>query len=235
MISKISRNIMLRQFSLERCYKPKVLVSHPEWEYQDLLELAVASRSQIDELCFIQIGAFDGVSNDALNVLIKGHKNVKGIVIEPQIQAFEALKEHYQDYPNITPLRIVISNSDTEVDFYSSRLFSVQRASLNKQHVLKGAGVREENILQEKIKSCTFSTLIKEYQIDHLDLVQIDAEGYDAEILKMINFDEIKPSVIRFEHDHLSDRDSADCMSLLAKHGYRFLGEQRDIIAILSK
>ena len=29
----------------------------------------------------------------------------------------------------------------------------------------------------------------------HLDLLQIDTEGFDFEIIKMINFDKIKPSI----------------------------------------
>ena len=41
---------------------------------------------------------------------------------------------------------------------------------------------------------------MKTYKIKKIDLLQIDTEGYDAEIILNIDFDLMKPKIIRFEH-----------------------------------
>ena len=46
-------------------------------------------------------------------------------------------------------------------------------------------------------------TLIANNNIEGLDYLQIDTEGYDVEILKMIDFNIIMPKLIRFECSNL--------------------------------
>ncbi len=54
------------------------------------------------------------------------------------------------------------------------------------------------------------------------DLLQIDTEGYDATILRMIDFSRCRPRLIKFEHKSLSAGERAGCdRSRLRAHGYR--------------
>ena len=75
--------------------------------------------------------------------------------------------------------------------------------------------------------------LIEEQEITHLNLLQIDAEGYDFEVIKMIDFDIIKPSIIKFEHKNLSKRDQEKAHDLLSSNGYAIQCEDCDTFAIL--
>jgi hypothetical protein len=75
--------------------------------------------------------------------------------------------------------------------------------------------------------------LLEEHGLNRLDLVQVDAQGYDYEIVRTIDFETVRPSIIRFEHAHLTDDQCNGCVELLASHGYRFIAERRDIIALL--
>jgi hypothetical protein len=68
--------------------------------------------------------------------------------------------------------------------------------------------------------------------LQHVDLIQIDAEGYDWPIIRSIDFSRLHPAVIRFEYRHMSSSDADTCLSLLARHGYRLIVESRDIIAV---
>ena len=73
--------------------------------------------------------------------------------------------------------------------------------------------------------------MIIEAEINHIDLLQIDAEGYDYEIIKMIKFQKIRPSIIRYEHKHLSKKDFTECLELLVNNNYGILFEDSDITA----
>jgi hypothetical protein len=69
--------------------------------------------------------------------------------------------------------------------------------------------------------------------LTHVDLVQIDAEGYDWPIIRSIDFARLKPRILRFEYRHMSAADADTCLAHLTSHGYRFVVERRDIIAVL--
>jgi hypothetical protein len=66
-----------------------------------------------------------------------------------------------------------------------------------------------------------------------VNLLQIDTEGYDFEIIKMVNFETLRPDVIHYEHRHLSDADRVACERLLASHGYRLHVAGVDTTAVI--
>ena len=74
--------------------------------------------------------------------------------------------------------------------------------------------------------------LLGQQDVHSIDVLQIDAEGYDYEIIKQVDFDLVQPNIIRFEHMHLSDEDLNECINKLAPLGYRFINEGLDTIAI---
>ncbi len=46
------------------------------------------------------------------------------------------------------------------------------------------------------IKAISFVEMSKENNIEKIDFLQIDCEGYDFEILKNIDFEKFSPSII---------------------------------------
>jgi hypothetical protein len=65
-----------------------------------------------------------------------------------------------------------------------------------------------------------------------LDYLQIDTEGFDYEILKMIDFSIIKPKLIKFESVNLSISDKQSANLLLVCNGYYLFDELGDTVAI---
>lgn len=59
-------------------------------------------------------------------------------------------------------------------------------------------------LAKETVQCITFDTLVQRNRVKRIDLLQIDTEGFDFEIIKMINFDRIKPRILQFEHRHLT-------------------------------
>lgn len=214
-----------------RAGKPRFLVEHPELEISDLLEFIFA-RKRAEDVFFVQIGAFDGRIGDPLFNLVKAN-NWRGILVEPQSQAFEDLKKNYADQPQLLFFNVAIGAEDGEVTLYTRKNGSVSVASLQRHFLIK-PGHGADEILAQTVPCWTFETLMRKAGAPAaVDLVQIDAEGHDYEIIRSINFDAVRPAIIRYEHALLSERDRNACLALLAKEGYRFLLEDFDTTAVL--
>ncbi len=78
----------------------------------------------------------------------------------------------------------------------------------------------------------TLQQLLDRHQIEHLDLLQIDAEGYDFEILQTLDFSKTKPTFINYERVLLQENEPA-CRRLLSDQGYMLMDwGEKDTLAI---
>jgi hypothetical protein len=82
-----------------------------------------------------------------------------------------------------------------------------------------------------QVRCLTLPALLAKYGVHELDLLQIDAQGYDYQILKMVDFRNIKPKIIRFEYNSLSAVEQGECIQLLVSQGYRVVVGFPDMIA----
>lgn len=229
---RIARDLLLRRLRLERSYRPVALLRHPPWNFAEYLKLAVAFHLRArPDFAFLQVGAFDGQANDPIHPLVQAY-GLRGIVVEPQARVFEALKAHYADDPQVVVVNAAVADTNGHRDFYTAAGGPIQQASFDKAHLLKHR-VPVDQIVSQQVRCATITSLQEEHGFDRLDLVQIDAEGYDYEIIRTMDFGLVRPLIIRFEHAHLTNAECDECLELLASHGYRFIAERRDIIALL--
>ena len=91
---------------------------------------------------------------------------------------------------------------------------------------------REHRVI-EKVNSLPLGLLLERHELRDLDLLQIDAEGYDYEILKTLDFNQHKPRFINYERA-LLDEDEPACRQMLMSHGYVLMDSRIDTLAILS-
>ena len=91
----------------------------------------------------------------------------------------------------------------------------------------------EDYITTEEVRCVSILDLMTEHDFSHLDLLQIDTEGYDFEIIKTIDFKKIKPKMISFERHLLSDEDQHSCKILLSNNGYTVSDFGGDSLATL--
>lgn len=228
---KIARDVLLRRLGVERSYRPPALLRHPDWNFDDPLKLAVAyAMRRRPDFTFLQVGAFDGRTEDPIHPLVREF-GIRGIVVEPQVQLLDALRANYADYPQVVVVNAAIAEAEGTREFFSTRDGPSRKASFLRSNLVKH-GVRSEDIVVQPVRCTTISTLLREQRFDRCDLIQIDAEGFDGAIVQTIDFKAIQPTIVRFEHVHLSDRDCDRCIALLAHHGFRFIGQRRDIIAL---
>jgi FkbM family methyltransferase len=160
----------------------------------------------------IQIGSHVGnTCNDPIFNIVDN--NTKLILVEPVPFLFEQLKKNYnkkfENTHNIIFINKAVSNFIGEIemtipseknDFSKLPFWASQLASVNHNHALGHIST----LLVEKInvKTTTINEIVKEYNINQIELLHTDTEGHDYTILMNYNF-EIKPKKIMFEHKHM--------------------------------
>src|SRR5450755_188765 len=84
--------------------------------FSQFLNLYIAARD-LSNFFFIQIGAFDGVTNDAVHALAVG-AGLKGLVIEPQAAMFATLTANYKGCDNLIFENAAIAHENGEKPLY---------------------------------------------------------------------------------------------------------------------
>jgi FkbM family methyltransferase len=204
-----------------------------------------AFKSRREKFFFVQIGAYDGLKSDPIQAAVRQCR-WRGILVEPQRDAFERLKRNYANIPNLIFENIAVATSEGSLSLYTLRdefahLFQGDHRTLSSfdpEHVIKHLTKRVDagQALEKLQVPClTLSGLFAKYAVKTVDLLQIDAEGYDYEILKTIDFREIKPRIIHFEHAHLGPTEKGECIQRLVSQDYKVVIGAYDMIAFQSR
>lgn len=206
------------------------------------LDFEAAIRAYLSaggEFSFIQIGAHEGDEGDPLSESIRAH-GLRGVMVEPQPAPFAVLQANFADQPQLRFERVAIAPNDGSATFYSvDREFwdrhgfpkgiDTQIASLNPAQIrfhvrlFGGAALaeREDEYLRcEEIPAMTLATLQAKHGIPRPSLLQIDTEGFDFEVIKMIDWAN-PPDMVHYETVHLGVPDRMASWALLRSKGYR--------------
>jgi FkbM family methyltransferase len=205
--------------------------------------LAQLERSS-ETFFFLQIGANDGVSHDPIHAFVSTFR-IAGIVVEPLPDVFERLCATYSKHPQIKKLNIAVHEELERVTLYRPATDNGDQnsgiASLNQDRfklTSERSGVQEEDIQAVEVPAMSLSRLLESEQVKHLDLLQIDTEGYDMQILAGLDITKHKPSIIRFEHGVYSGvparEELRETLLHLYDHGYSVAMERVDAVAWLN-
>lgn len=191
---------------------------------------------------FLQVGAFDGVLADPLYPLVSRY-GLSGVLIEPQREFFIKLRANYSqfDESRFTFVNAAIAEHDGTVPLYriASRACGPEWlhgiASFDREILMRHRATipeLETFVETENVRCLTFPTLFAEFGINHVDLLQIDAEGYDSVILHLFDIPTRKPAIVRFEHKHLTTQNYKSCLAVLINQGYKIaLSHSGDTLA----
>lgn len=192
--------------------------------------------SEIHDFFVLQLGACDGVMDDPIHQWINRNR-WHGLLVEPQIKEFERLRNNYRHNSNLRFANVAIAESDRLRPLYKIKdehlEFKWQRGVAS---LLPKPGLEKQDMIATEIVQCvTFDTLLDCHKVKRIDLLQIDVEDYDYELLKLFDFERIKPQLIRYEHKHLNLSDKSDCKKHLKQLGYEILEMEYDSGAVLRR
>lgn len=184
---------------------------------------------------FLQIGAHDGRSGDPLYRYIKRY-GLRGVLVEPQKDIFKELERTHAGSAVSLVNAAISETTGTRTLYKPAGVRGSLNASLKKETVERfvrqsGADATGGRIEATFVDTLSFADLVERQGIKRVDLLQIDCEGYDAEVLKMFNFERFSPSLINYESKHLSAQEKAQCEEMLVGRGYRLFSWRADTCA----
>jgi FkbM family methyltransferase len=199
------------------------------------------SLSKKGDFTVIQIGANDGISNDPIHKFIK-RDNWKGVLLEPQKFVYtEFTRKIYARNKGINVLNAAIGAEDGMLPLYkigfSTTRWATGLSSFSKDQVLKAFenGIvaynckkygeiiptdKSEWTTHEEVKVISPESLVREFNIKNIDLLQIDAEGFDLEVIRIFDLKKYNPKVVIFENAGLSETDYQLALKILREAGY---------------
>ena len=199
----------------------------------------------------VKVGSNDGVQGDPLRGLIQ--ENIQWIVlfIEPIKAIYDRLVQNYPgggayrfenvaiaDQRGTRPFYYVsdaIKVAIPDVPFWYDQLGSFDRNHVIKHGVELGVGKEafEPFIITTDVRCDTLAAVLEKHGLTSgVDLIHIDAEGYDYEILKQVDFSPRGPKAILYEHKHLTNVDKAAAEGLVLAAGYTVKFDEMDTLAV---
>ena len=184
----------------------------------------------------IQIGANDGKRFDVLNEFIKRYLP-RTILVEPIVKNFEDLKLNYKNKRNVffenaaisvnNDINFLYKVDDQKLNLYDEHIKGIN--SFSEEHLLKH-GVSKSHIKKENVNSISFEKLIMKYSINTLDLLMIDAEGYDGNIvIDFLSKNSLRPLII-FEYLHIKNTVFSKLINLLNSKNFIFYKLEENVV-----
>lgn len=193
------------------------------------------------EAFFIEIGSNDGEQHDHLQPIVRS-RQWRGIMVEPVPYVFERLRENYGDISRISLENLAVADRNGSLPFFHLRQAEPEEqerlpgwydgiGSFSRETVLGHASFIpdiEERLVLADVPCLTFESLCRRHDVSEFDLLLVDTEGYDAEILELVDFAAHSPRLVVYEHYHLSTARREACTALLEEAGYVLMEEGFD-------
>jgi FkbM family methyltransferase len=209
-----------------------------------LSEVLEALADARPELCFVQIGAGDADYEDPLRRHVES-RGWRGIMVEPVPYLFERLRARYEQCGRIALVNAAVAAEDRTLPFYHlaesedpglpewyDKLgsFSLQNVlhPYHAQHIPE----LERRVVRREVPALTLRSLLRAHPLARVDLVQVDAEGFDDEIVAQLGPAGLRPAVVLYEHKHLEPGRRRAAAARLAAGGYLVLEAGHDTLAV---
>ncbi len=155
---------------------------------------------------FFQVGTNTG--DDQFKNLVKASKPDLVVLVEPNINLIEQIKENYKDIKNVHVYNNALYYNDDDIELYIPAKNGVYGSKADNNFTYSHAHFsllpmndwgKKDDMVKIKTKGITFDEICKIHNITEIDLLQTDTEGFDYEIIKMIDLSKYKIKAIIFE------------------------------------
>lgn len=201
----------------------------------------IISRRKKSPPFFIQVGSFDGVSNDPIHEYVKNF-NWKGILVEPMPPFFEKLKKNYSDARGLIFENVGVGDKEGEFDFYhlpaeyNEPQWLQQIGSFSRDSLVVNLKDTHPDLIghiqHRRINAVTLNELMRKHTVSDIDVLNIDAEGFEYRILKDMNKLASKPCAILFEWGCMNKNDLSNLLNVLQQNDYTLFTSSGDMVAL---
>jgi FkbM family methyltransferase len=194
------------------------------------------------EAAVVEIGANDGDRYDHIHSALLASR-WQALLVEPVPYVFDRLRQNLGGLPRVRLANTAVADHDGEMTFYHLAPADGEDlpdwydaiGSFSRDHVLAHRRVIhdiEDRVVATTVRCMTVASLLKAFDVDRVDLLVTDTEGYDHEILKQVDFEHRPPRMVIYEHYHLVGELRRHTRALLEAHGYALMEEGFDTFCI---
>jgi FkbM family methyltransferase len=206
--------------------------------------MAFAASTADRSTTFVQIGSSDGVTGDPLRDLADAH-GWHGLLVEPVPYVFARLQLNRGDNPRLRLENVAVADHDGKAEFHHLRKRRDGDGALPEWYDQLGsfslATILEHEdeipqlrdlLVSTTVPTTTFDSLCARHGVEAFDLLHIDVEGCDWEVLRTVALERYRPTLVLYEHVHLSAPDRRAAHERLRAAGYAWRLGVVDTIAV---
>lgn len=212
----------------------------PPLLHSSLAGAMLALQKSKPALSVLQIGAFDGETYDPINSFLTEFQPF-AVLLEPVPASFANLERVYAGYRSIMTVNAALADTTgtasmfcVDASFESSislpALSSFRREVIEShEHDVPGIS----NAIREiTVPTICASDLWNLFGEGKPDVLVIDTEGFDYQVMRLLGVPAIMPSIIYFEHRHLTHIEFREAMNVLTNADYRLILDSQDALAV---
>jgi FkbM family methyltransferase len=192
-------------------------------------------------LSVVQVGAYDGISNNALDYLkLANICALQALLIEPNPVAYKKLVSNFRDVASVVPVNVAIDIADGKRSFtvvgphkLAEFQWIEQLSSFDKQTILSHIDTVPDltSYMDDISVDCSsLHTVLTTNEIDCLDVLLVDTEGHDAVIVEHALQLKVQPGIVLFEHTHLNKSEIFRVVDRLRGAGYSIADIGQDFL-----
>ena len=193
----------------------------------------------------LKIGANDGITNDPLATLLLADGRYHGLLVEPIPMYAAMLRANYGKCGRFVIEQAAVAASSGTVKMYyvdENALEAIDPgianwarhvASLDRLHVIKHLSPKMHSAVKEASVEClAVDALLSRHNIQKIDLLHIDCEGFDYVILRQFDFTTLRPRIVLFEQKHLTPKDRQAAKMMMELAGYKVEDMETDVFCL---
>jgi hypothetical protein len=160
-----------------------------------------------NKIVYFQIGTNNG--KDLFRELIKNKKPDIIILVEPNELLISSIKKNYDNIENVNIYnKAIYYNSNEVVELFipakngiigTKADNGITYSDVHFSLLPMNDWGNKDDMVKIKATTITFDDICKIHNITEIEYLQIDTEGFDTEIIKMINLSKYRIKNIRFE------------------------------------
>lgn len=186
---------------------------------------------------YFQIGTNNGA--DTFQRKVRAERPDLVILVEPNSALEPTIKKNYEGVRNVFILSKAISYTNEPVSLWIPAKRGVFGTRADNGLTYQDAHFSlvpmndwgdKSDMVELKADGVTFDTVCRAFGLKTIDYLQIDTEGFDSEIIKMIDLSKIDIKQIRYEQWNFESKEftryHGDRAGSLGKNGMREVGEK---------
>jgi FkbM family methyltransferase len=162
------------------------------------IDATLARHIDLDGGVFVEAGANDGV-NFSNTYYLERARGWTGVLVEGIPDLYRACVRHRPRSRVFNCALVPPDAAGALVTMHYSNLQSIVAGALPYEHVEAGLRSQEERTYEVQVPGRTLSSVLDEAGVDHVDLLVLDVEGYEAQVLRGLDLARHAPAFALIE------------------------------------